>query len=113
MNNIFQELQKRGYQVYHKRILGNPQYTSEETRRKDLIQELALVVEFIRINNNYFCEPMLVSGNKYTWCVYKEVKGIYGSERAEGLSNYEALEYLTPQEATIAAIEYLIENKLI
>ena len=44
---LFQELQKKGYKVHNKRVLGNPTYTSEETKKTDLVQEYALVVQWL------------------------------------------------------------------
>lgn len=108
MINIWQELQKRGYQITNKRILGNPQYTSEETRRKDLIQELALVVDWLL--NTKSLEVLSLADSKRK-CFYWGVYELFDNASIE--DSTEGEEYETPQQATIAAIEYLIENKLI
>lgn len=99
--NIFLELQKKGYQITNKRVLGNPSYTSDETRRKDLIQELALVVDWLDSKNLHL--QIRYEGEKNTFFIWVWEYDI----------NLENNDYKTPQEATIAAIEYLIENKLI
>ena len=126
--NIFQELQKRGYQITNiglinrNRIDGSYQnyspYSSDEEYRKDLIQELALVIEWL------FRQKIVISTD------FTDTESNYGFQYCISLvGNYEFYDeemrhkckeiwdftnyFDTPQEATIAAIEYLIENKLI
>lgn len=110
--NIFQELQKRGYQITNKRVLGNPHYTSEETRRKDLIQELALVVDWINEKFNIHIGIEMGGNIKDKSFIFNTTKPDKQGWYNESLSFNED-EFKTPQEATIAAIEYLIENKSI
>lgn len=47
MKTLFEEIVKKGYQVHNKRVLGDSKHTSEETKTKDAIQELALVVMWL------------------------------------------------------------------
>lgn len=118
--NIFTELQKRGYQITNKRVLELPEQIklNPENKRKKLIQELALVVDWIRIKYKlvitidfdelkdiielyrYHINEIWTEGKDYFDYKY-DFKYINGER---GFSY---------QEATIAAIEYLIENKLI
>lgn len=106
MKTLFEELVKKGYQVHNKRVLGDPKHTSEETKSKDAIQELALVIEWIRVNFKMLCghtmptkiDDKLVYGGK----IWQQDKDsiVIGS-------------YDTPQEATEAALLHTLQNLII
>lgn len=62
MNEIWRLLLEKGYEIHNKRVLGNPSYTSEETKLRDSIQEQALVCQWIRLNYNIhiYANPVTV-----------------------------------------------------
>lgn len=67
---MWQELINKGYQVHNVRVMGNPLLTSEETKRKDFLQESALVLDwlkerFINIYVKYQCSVNEVLGFDY------------------------------------------------
>ena len=109
-NKIFEQLTKKGYSITHKRILGNPLYTSEETKRKDLIQEYALIVEWIKVKFNVLIIVDNLSAfgmfvpNKFSYQIndYNKVEIIY--------YDYDRGELNSLQEATEVAILYVINN---
>jgi len=118
MKEFWINLQAKGYHITNKRVIGNPNYTSEETRRKDLIQELALVqdwlfqqkivisTDFTDTESNYgfqYCISLLGNYEFYDEEMRHKCKEIWD------FTNY----FDTPQEATIAAIKNLIENNLL
>ncbi len=120
MVNLFQELQKRGYQITNRGLLYDKNnietekhyyfYSSEEEKRKDLIQELALVLDWFSKEHNIEINTFKTLG--------RNVDGMYGYEIEKWLPESYVDEITndycnTKEEATIAAIEYLIENKLI
>jgi hypothetical protein len=113
MKEIFQKLALKGYSIYNKRVLGNPLYTSEETRLRDITQEIALVVEWLRVNHNihvtYDCN--------YNW----ELKEYRDKAKFYYVINFDLLNSLnenlepeflfnTPQEAYSEAITYCLEK---
>ena len=101
----WEQLTKKGYEITNKRVLGN---TSEETRNKDLIQELALVQEWIRCTFGIFVTITILKPVVYLPDLI--------SIREEGhklLKGDKILSYKkTPQEALISGIEYIINNLL-
>jgi len=121
--NLFTELQKRGYQMTLERVADRSYwYCKPEQKRKDLIQELALVVNWIFENFDvdisiYGRLPYLqYSDSEYgegelKWHFeYRIIKNKDG-QKCEVVEPKDWFE--TKEEATIAAIEFLIENKLI
>lgn len=115
MKALFEELVKKGYQVHNKRVLGDPKHTSEETKTKDAIQELALAVEWIRVNFGIHIwiaskdvdgKDVLYIGNARNIPVKKDKKGFI----------IDPLPYnpkSTPQEATEAALLYTLQNLIL
>lgn len=116
MKDIFLKLVAKGYEIHNKRVLGNPAYTSEETKLKDAIQEIALVCEWLRINHGIWIainpKREKINGINEMWYdaeVWKlesnEIKGYGWSELAKTFD--------TPQEAYSAAFDYIRLNNLI
>lgn len=106
MKKIFEQLTLKGYEVYNKRILGNPSYTSEETRNRDITQEIALVVEWLRVNHGEFVSTEIYLG-KYRYVIYK-VNNPHSCRtpwRDNKLFN-------SPQEAYLEAFDYIFKNLL-
>lgn len=102
-NKIFEELQKRGYVVHNKRILGNPLHTSEETKLKDLTQEFALVVEWLRVNHGIWVEVYMDDNSTFGYLISKITP--------EGRRDCPLKrQFVTPQEAYSAAITYCLEK---
>ncbi len=66
---LFIALSKKGYTIRNKRVIGDPACTSEVTRNKDLIMELALVIEWIRLNFGVVIAvyPQRYEGVKLMW----------------------------------------------
>ena len=69
---IFELLITKGYEVHNKRILGNPEHTSEEVRNKDLIQEIALISEWMTVNHGIYVE---ISCDAYGEAWFAHLKG--------------------------------------
>jgi hypothetical protein len=110
MKEIFQKLALKGYSIYNKRVLGNPLYTSEETRLRDITQEIALVVEWLRVNHGIW-----VSVDKQNYKLFKwRVSNInLRNDAISDLIEKSDFNYDTPQEAYSAAFNYIISNNLI
>lgn len=51
---IINLLRKYNYEFHNKRLLGNPEYTSEESKNKDLIQEIALIINWLIVEHKLF-----------------------------------------------------------
>jgi hypothetical protein len=100
MKEIFQKLALKGYPIYNKRVLGNPLYTSEETRLRDITQEIALVVEWLRVNHGI-----------WVYCKYqKRGTVIFIIEDLQGNNITISPDFNSPQEAYSEAITYCLEK---
>jgi hypothetical protein len=102
MVKIIEELMKKGYQITNKRVMGNTLCTSEETRKKDLIQEYALITYWIL--------------DKFGIWVYSEYDGNYWiGVIFKNMDFYEVTEYTAknPLEAIEKSLEYLLNNNLL
>ena len=76
---MWEQLIKKGYEITNKRILGNPAYTSEQTRHKDLVQELALIQDWLLNNYNHLV-TVRPDKNKFRILLYFYVfSGLYRS----------------------------------
>lgn len=96
---MWEELQRKGYQIANKRILGNPLYTSKEAKHKDLVQELALVQDWLLINYNYLVTVRPEKG-KFRILLYFE----------DSFWFINAKKYKTHQETLIEGIRHIINN---
>lgn len=112
-------LKERGYTIHNKRVLGNPMHTSDETKVKDLAQEIALIVEWLRDKHGIWvyteCD---VYGDgwypKILPCSRKLWSNVSIREKIEEFTRYGNLFYNTPQEAYLIAIDFtfsLVEIK--
>lgn len=101
-NKIFEELQKRGYVVHNKRVLGNPLHASEETKLKDLTQEFALVVEWLRVNHGIWIEVRYMDDVLNFGYVITTIKN--------NTEQKECYNFNTPQEAYSVAFDYVLGN---
>jgi len=109
--SIFEKLSKLGYVITNKRVLGKPEHTSIETREKDLIQEIALI-------SNWLCKEHGI------WIVVNPHKGeddlgkpfmefdpeVWSFTNECVFHNTGLLYYNSPTEAYEAAIEYTLNN---
>jgi hypothetical protein len=102
---LFTQLQTKGYVVTNKRVLGNPKFTSEETKVKDLVQEHALVTEWLRVIHGICIEVKSpdTSSEGYYFGIHKPYKfGNYYNGKNDN--------FHTPQEAVSAAIDYTLKE---
>lgn len=105
MRELFEELQKCGYNVHNKRVLGKPEHTSVETKQKDLIQEYALLGIWLLENYGIWIEVKCPDMPNQLW--------YYDIHKFQKYGSYGEGENLhSPTEAYEAAIEYTL-NKLI
>lgn len=104
MKTLFEELVKKGYQVHNKRVLGDPKHTSEETKSKDAIQELALAIEWIRVNFGIWITVTSIS--QESWQCHMTKKG-------DSLGKCYLEDFYTPSEATEAALLHTLQNLII
>ena len=104
---MWQELTKKGYEIQNKRILGNPLYTSKEARHKDLVQELALVQDWIKNTYNIYVAINPSSrGNTWWFIIY-----LYDNDDEYGWTSELVLtKYDSSQKALIAGIEYTLNS---
>lgn len=109
---MWEQLIKKGYEITNKRVLGNPTYTSEQTRHKDLVQELALVQDWLRKYGIeiYFRPERNARTSVVTY--YYGISKICSTNHLEIIEVVDLMNsnYPTPTEAKIAAIEYTINN---
>lgn len=103
---------KKGYEITNKRVLGNPLYASEETRNKDLIQELALVQYWLIKTHGIYIN---VNNGRYQYKKKFYSQGLRVSDMNDESSGmfygqYEKDYFNTPQEALSSGIEYTINN---
>jgi len=96
---MWEQLTKKGYEITNKRVLGNPAYTSEQTRHKDLVQELALVQDWLLNNYNYLV-TVRPDKDKFRILLYFEDTFMFVN----------AKKYKTNQDALRQGIEYTINN---
>jgi hypothetical protein len=104
---IWQILQSKGYVITNKRVLGDPLYTIKETKDKDLIQEYALVIEWLRLKHKIWITiKHIPTGQVFGY----QISGKWNDETSGILKSYDFVHYDTPQEATLAAIDYVLQN---
>jgi len=112
---MWEQLTKKGYEITNKRVLGNPAYTSEQTKHKDLVQELALVQDWlltkygIHLNIDCDCYGNLWYSKLF---VASEKNWDDLDKRHDIISAFRKFhnEHISQTEAKIAAIEYTINN---
>ena len=46
--SVFTLAQDKGWKIHHKRVLGNPLYTTKETQLQDALLELTLIQRWLR-----------------------------------------------------------------
>jgi len=114
---MWEQLTKKGYEITNKRILGNPAYTSEQTRHKDLVQELALVQDWLLTNFGiWIAVDWMTRIKPYNSGFYCHLRGTLKALNQDNFivinntlePGYEV--FNSPTEAKIAAIEYTINN---
>lgn len=98
---LFRDYQAKGYEVTHKRILGNPKYTSKEARDKDLCQEIALLRQWLNEEKNVWVNVHKLSNGKFFWTI-QNLLSLNPKEFFEDI-NFAYLE----------AFEYVLQNKLV
>lgn len=105
MKEILKKLALKGYEVRNKRILGNPLYTSEETKIIDKTQEIALIVEWLRVNYGIWVNVHCPIQIHPIWffTIYKI--GGKDEDITKGL-----FESHLPQEAYLAAFDYVLKE---
>ena len=101
MKKIFEQLTLKGYEVYNKRILGNPSYTSEETRNRDITQEIALVVEWLRVNHGI-----------WVYIKIEKIENKWAYIFDNGLIWRSTKQFNSPQETYLEAFDYIFKNLL-
>jgi hypothetical protein len=110
MKEIFQKLALKGYSIYNKRVLGNPLYTSEETRLRDITQEIALVVEWLRVNHGIWIKIGMEDTENYTivfdYTILKTIK----TDVLEVSFDSKKSDFNTPQEAYNAGFNHVLNN---
>lgn len=110
MNKFFEKLIKVGYTVHNKRVLGNPNHVSSETREKDLTQEYALIVMWLYEKHGIWIQPLpydtITAAKEWTATIlslnWGEDKEVHYEYKLSGLNS--------PTEAYEAAIEYILKN---
>ena len=120
LQDIFLKLVSKGYEVHNKRLLGNPKYTSEETKLKDVTQEIALVIEWLRVNHGIEVVVIPDSSSqsqlllrKYTYSIFTPVNGSNLHCQIGRDENKNIVYFLKPQKAYLAAFDYIKNNNLI
>jgi len=103
MKALFEKLQKLGYTVHNKRVLGKPDYTSAETKQADLIQEFALVVFWIDQKYGFWVKIFNAS---------KEGKKGFIWSISNHFSQADWTIYDSPEKALGAGIEHVLNNLL-
>ena len=106
--NIFKQLSDKGYTVHNKRLLGNPAYTTQETKDKDFLQELGLVLDWFRTEHGIWIHVYYLTEEKcWGWDCYKY-------EKDNGLLNEPAISFKmklqSPQEAYSAAFDHILNH---
>ena len=112
-------LKEKGYNIHNKRILGNPLFTSDETKNKDITQEIALIIEWLRVNHGIWITVYADTNRKFKFGIDKW--NWYEPEKCERVGSIVLGEtfwdttkglFDTPQEAYSAAIDYILNNLL-
>lgn len=127
--SIFEFFVRKGYEVHNKRVLGNPLYTSEETKNKDLIQEYALIVEWLRVEHGIWililpqdksAVDFRIDKSKYPnhalfFSIIKYEEDFYFKEliNTSDKKGELFLHFDSPQEAYQSAFDYIKDNELI
>jgi hypothetical protein len=108
MKDIFLKFVTKGYKIHNKRVLGNPDYSSEETKLKDKTQEIALIVEWLRINYGIHVT------HEWDYSYSSEREYYFYKIKFKDEENF--IKVLTgesvtsPQEAYSAAFDYVLNN---
>lgn len=101
MRQLFIKLVDKGYKIHNKRILGNPLFTSQEARNRDILQEIGLLNVWLESQEIFI---HIEHGGKNNG-VYKFDVVVWGkllfSKRG----------FKTTQSAYLAGLEYIV-NKL-
>jgi hypothetical protein len=106
-NELFIELSKKGYTIHNKRVIGDPACTSESTRNKDLTMELALTIEWLRVNFGIWINIDVID-DEYRYSIEK-TSGIIDTLKFN-LFKGSLFDFNSPQEATEAALKYILEE---
>lgn len=115
--SMWQELQKRGYQITNKRLLELPEQIklNPENKRKKLIQELALVVDWIFHQKIVISTDFTDTESNYGFQYSISLIGNYNyhdedmRHQCKEIWNFQNY-YNSPTEAYSAAIEYVLKN---
>lgn len=100
--NIFQRLSDKGYSVHNKRLLGNPAYTTQETKDKDFLQELGLVLDWFRTEHGIWVYVL-----PYSILFRPYAEELIDTDR---FGKWEGHKYNSLQEAYSAAFDYILNN---
>lgn len=84
IKNILNLAKTKGYQVHNKRCEGNPLYTHEDTRRKDAIQEIALLREWLVHNHRIYIRITAIIPDTWHW----KIQNLNTLENIKGWSNF-------------------------
>lgn len=98
---IFLRLISKGYQIHNKRCLANPLHISKETELKDLIQEIALVVEWLRVNHGIWVYIV-----PYSTLFRPYAEELIDKDR---FGKWEGHKYSSAQEAYLSAFDYVLK----
>lgn len=107
MEKLLAILKHRGYNVTNGRVLGDPKASSEETRHKDLVQELALIVDWLRSVYGIDVSVKFVKGIEKTprWVFMVRDMDAYST----GIDvKYSEEEFSSPEKALMEGIKYVI-----
>jgi hypothetical protein len=120
MKKLFILLAQKGYEVHNKRLLGNPEYTSEEAKKRDFLQEIGLIVEWLRVNHDIWVYsypihpfnsdedtsyPKTVWISKIISTNYKFEEKFIDADNGLAINHHKS-----PQEAYSAAFDYVLNN---
>lgn len=72
MKKLFELAEQKGYKVHNKRVMGNPEYTSETVRIRDSVQEMALLQLWLREQHavNLYVSPDATAAYDPLRCTY-------------------------------------------
>jgi hypothetical protein len=102
MEKTFEKLILKGYKIHNRRILNPLLYTSKETKLRDLVQELALVVEWFKITHHIWITVGIIPFEKGRFFEYS-INGWDELIHQNGVFD-------SPQEAYLEAINYSLEK---
>lgn len=104
MKELLKKLALKGYEIRNKRILGNPLYTSEETKVIDKTQETALICKWLRDKYGIHIEVYFDAWNKETYDFSISIKG------RKDYHYDDIIQYNTVEDTYLAAFDYILKE---